>query len=138
MVSASEARASTAPEVMAVPKVFSGPGNVIRQNMVPLGSSFEGAADDLTGIGAAPDPLTKIRNYSNPPNPDPSMPGEIEDLMLVIGAEAAITTFEPMPEMLAGIGTSVNMAGEPMDDSSAGFGDLADSPYFPRYGAAVC
>ncbi|WP_413402229.1 MULTISPECIES: hypothetical protein [unclassified Synechococcus] len=27
---------------------------------------------------------------------------------------------------------------EPMDDSSAGFGDLADSPYFPRYGAGVC
>ncbi|AKN61222.1 hypothetical protein WB44_09050 [Synechococcus sp. WH 8020] len=99
--------------------------------------SMPGAVDDLTGVGAAPDPLTKIAHYTSPPQPDPSRPGGIEDLMLVTGADAVIT-YEPMPEMLAGYGTTVTMAGEPMDDSQPGIDDLANDAYFPRYGAAVC
>ena len=94
-----------------------------------------------TGSYAAPPPppdlLAKIAHYTNPPDPQPSRPGGIEDLMLVTGADAVITRFEPIPEMLTGYGTTVNMGGESTDDSSAGFGDLADSPYFPRYGAAI-
>jgi hypothetical protein len=86
----------------------------------------------------APDPLTNIGHYTSPPEPNPSMPGESEYFMPVMAEESGVTTYEPMPEMLAGYGTTVTMAGEPMDDSQPGIDDLANDAYFPRYGAAVC
>ena len=66
------------------------------------------------------------------------MPGASEYIMPVVAAESGVTTYEPMLEILAGYGSTVTMAGEPMDDSHPGIDDLANDAYFPRYGAAVC
>ena len=66
------------------------------------------------------------------------MPDDSEYFMPVMAEESGVTTYEPMPGMLAGYGTTVAMAGEPMDDSRPAIDDLANDAYFPRYGAAVC
>ena len=110
-----------------------------------LNTPETGAVDDLTGFGAEPDPLTKIRNYSNPPNPDPSVPGAVDSLL-------SSNQWSDVPALPIGEFESIDFSAAFSYSSSAMPNGVDAAPFAPSavddlsgeappsiaYGAAVC
>ena len=100
---------------------------------------------ELTGFGAEPDPLTKIRHYSSPPNPDPVIPGAVSALL-------TCNQWPDVPALPIGEFESIDFSAAfsygssamPNGDDAAPFAPSAvddlsgEAPPPIAYGAAVC
>ena len=104
-----------------------------------------GAVDELTGVGAEQDALTKIGHYISPPNPDPSMLGAVDALLssnqwsdvpaLPIGEFESIDFSAVFTHGSSGVPNGNNAA--PFEPSQIDeFSGEASPPI--AYGAAVC